>query len=197
MRRLIPSLSRLALASFLALAVVALSATDAYADRDLVTRIDFIAFSGVNPDAFCVRVRDGQSGNRLEVRQIGNPLPVVSVPVTPETEQAVFRGPQFSPWSFVTAAREGKTAPNGWLVFGQFERSAALMRVGVSNGRKQLEVGRVQARLDEVSGKYAATKLRTAWWSPDSLRVVVIINYRTSGAWSIDQDEVHGFKIGK
>ena len=179
-------------------AVIALCLVQpAHADRDLVTRVDFIGFSGINPDAFCVRVRDGQSGNRLEVRQIGNPLPVVTVPVTPETEQAVLRGPQFSPWSCVVPGKQGTTAPNGWQVFGQFEKSVALMRIGVSNGRQQLELGRLQGRVDSVSGKYIVAQVRTAWWSPDSLRVVVAVNHRTGGAWSVDQDEVHGFKIGK
>lgn len=169
----------------------------AHADQDLVTRVDFIAWSGVNPDAFCVRIRDVQAGNKLEVRQIGNPLPMVSVPVTPETESEVFRGPQFAPWSFIIAGAEGTKAPNGWKVFGQFEKQAGLFRVGVTNGRQSLEVGRLQPKPDAVGGGYAKTALRTAWWSPDSTRVVVIVNHRTGGAWPLDVDEPQGFKIGK
>lgn len=169
----------------------------AHADRDLVTRVDFIAWSGVNPDTYCVRIRDAQAGNKLEVRQIGNPLPLVSAPVTPETEQGVFRGPQFAPWSFIVAGAQGTKAPNGWKVFGQYERKAALFRVGVTNGRQSLEVGRIQPRADAVSGGYAKPSMRTAWWSPDSKRVVVIINHRTGGAWPLDLDVPQGFKIGK
>ncbi len=169
----------------------------AHADRDLVTRVDFIAWSGINPDTFCVRIRDAQAGNKLEVRQITNPLPVVSVAVTDETEQGVFRGPQFAPWSFIVAGKAGTTAPNGWKVFGQFERAAALFRVGVTNGRQSLEIGRMQPRPDAVGGGFAKATLRTAYWSPDSTRVVVIVNHRTGGAWPLDLDEPQGFKIGK
>jgi hypothetical protein len=197
MKTFVHAIGVVLLASALAASLSVVSQGTAHADRDLVTRVDFIAWSGVNPDTYCVRIRDAQAGNKLEVRQIGNPVAMASVPVTPDTEQAVFRGPQFAPWSFIVAGKAGTTAPNGWKVFGQFERSAALFRVGVTNGRSSLEVGRMQPRPDAVSGGYAKATLRTAYWSPDSTRVVVIVNHRTSGAWPLDLDEPQGFKIGK
>ena len=170
----------------------------AFADRDLVTRVEAIAWSGVNPDAYCVRIRDAQKGDKLQVRQIGNPMPLVSVVVTPETERQVFQSAQFAPWSFVVGVHAGMTAPNGWKVFGQFERSVALLRIGVTNGRASMEIGKVQVRADPVSGGYAKAAVRTAYWSPDSMRVIVIVNHRiTSSAWGLDQDEAQAFKVSK
>lgn len=179
-----------------ALAVGVLAApNEAWADDDLVNRVDFLGWSGINADAFCVRVQDPIRGNRLEVRQIGIPTPVVSVPVTPDSERNVFLSAQFAPWSCVVPGAPGTTAPNGWVVFGQAE--GMLLRVGVSNGKGSIEIGKVQARVDTVRNTPAKAVLKTAYWTSDSMRVVVIVNQTIKGDWGMDIDEAYGFKIGK
>ncbi len=170
------------------------AAPQARADRDTVTRVDFLGWSGVNPDAFCIRVRDPQRGNRLEVRQIGNPAPVVSVKVAAESERQVFASAQFAPWSCVVPAQAGLKAPNGWLLFGQAEKG--YLRIGVSNGKSSIQIGLVQARADVTRGGFARASTRTAYWSADSTRVVVIVNHALkSPTWGMDVDVAQGFKI--
>jgi hypothetical protein len=171
-------------------------APEARADRDLITRVQFLGWSGVNPDAFCVKITDAQKGNRLEVRQIGNPKPVVSVAVQPETERQVFAGAQFAPWSCVVPGHPGTKAPNNWQVFGQPE--GGVLRIGLSNGRGSIQIGLVQARMDAVRNAPARATLKTAYWSADSMRVVVVVNHLVKGgAWGMDLDEPQGFKVGK
>jgi hypothetical protein len=185
----------LLVASACALCVWASWAPEARADSDLITRVDFLGWSGINPDAFCVRVTDAQKGSTLEVRQIGVPTPVLRVAVSPETESQVFAGAQFAPWSCIVPGAPGIKAPNNWQVFGQPE--GGLLRIGVSNGKGSIQIGLVQARLDAVRNAPAKAALRTAYWSPDSMRVVVIVNHLVKGgAWGMDLDEPHGFKIG-
>ncbi len=175
---------------------LSLVAGPAQAGRQRVNEIQFMAWSGVNPDTFCIRVVDPSKGNRLEVRQIGNPIPLLKLDVKPEQEREVFGSQQFAQWSFITPGVQGLTAPNGWAVFGQ--REGQLFRIGLSNGRDTMELGRVQARPDSATNTFAKTNLRTAYWSPDSLRVVVIVTQSNDdGGWSMSIDEAHGFKLAK
>lgn len=164
------------------------------ADQDLVVRVQFLRWSGVNPDVFLVRVLDAVRGNKLEVRQCGNPMPLVSVIAPPEEEAKIVAGPQLQPYAFVVGAFAGTKAPNGWKVFGQKEGN--LMRVGLASGAQAMQLGVLQAKSDPQSGKYADIEMTTAYWSEDSRRVVVIVKHKTTGAWAMDVEEAHGFKIG-
>ena len=168
----------------------------ASAGRSSTSQVQFLAWSGVNPDTYALKIIDKNKGNRFEIRQLGNPIPILKVKVKPEKEREVFAGQKFSQWSFTVPGAAGLEAPNGWSVFGQ--RDGSLLRIGLSNGRDSMELGRVQARPDSASGTFAKTTLRTAYWAPDSMRVVVVVNQRnSSGGWQMDKDEAHGFKLGK
>lgn len=166
------------------------------ADQDLVVRMEVLRWSGINPDMFLVRVSDRVRGNKLEVRQCGNPAALVSQPVEAGEEGKVVAGELFAPYSFVVGLKSGLTAPNGWKVFGQKEANG-LMRIGLASGSQAMQLGVLQAKVDPQTGKQAAIELTNAYWSLDSMRVVVVVNQKTTGAWAIDLDEVHGFKIGK
>jgi len=166
------------------------------AGRKSSVRVQFIGWSGVNPDTFAVKIVDANKGNRLEIRQLANPIPLLKVKVKPNKEREVLASKQFEQWSFIIAGAPGLKAPNGWEVFGQ--REGGLLRIGLSNGRDSMELGRVQARSDSASGTFATATVKNAYWAPDSMRVVVIVNQRnSSGGWSMDRDDAHGFKIGK
>lgn len=166
------------------------------ADQDLVVRMELLRWSGVNPDIFLVRVSDRVRGNKLEVRQCGNPVALVSQPVEPADEGKILAGDAFSPYSFVVGVKTGLVASNGWRVFGQKEANGVL-RIGVASGQQALQLGVVQARVDPQTGKQASIELTNAFWSPDSLRVSAVVTQKTTGAWAIDVDEMHAFKIGK
>jgi hypothetical protein len=170
------------------------SVPEARADQNLMTRVEFLGWSGVNADAFLVYVKDPARSDRLEVRQIGNPAPNLAVPVTAENYREVLASQQIAQWSFVVAAYPGVIAPNKWKVFSQQE--GMVIRIGVSNGTQSVQIGMLQAKADN-QGKASKSTLRTAYWSADSKRVVVVVNHVTGGAWAIDMDEVHGFKVGQ
>ncbi len=171
-----------------------LPAQIAHAGRRKSYAVKFMAWSGTNPDIFCVRVSDKDKGNRFEIHQIGTPKPLEKVKVKPEQEREVFNK-RFADYSFIVPGTPGMTAPNGWQIFGQFEQK--VLRIGISDGRTSRELGRVAARPDSASGSFAKVSLQRALWSPDSMRVVAVVRqYNKVQGFLLDIEQSFGFKIG-
>lgn len=202
MRRSTPAVRRqgnlatlaMALSVVFSLALLLGSQQEVSADQDLVVRVQFLRWSGINPDVFLVRQLDAVRGNKLEVRQCGNPAPILSIEAPPEEEAKIVNGGQLQPYSFVVGAFAGTKAPNGWKVFAQKE--GTLMRIGLASGAQTMQLGVLQAKTDAQSGGHVDMEMTTAYWSEDSHRVVVIVKHKTTGAWAMDIEEAHGFKIG-
>lgn len=181
-----------------ALAAVTVSPLEALAGRSLKRSAQFIAWSGSNPDIFCMKYVNPQKGNTLEVAQLGVPKPLESMKnLRPDQEKMVFER-RFADYDLIVPGNMGLKAPNGWEVFGQYEASKNVLRVGLSNGRDAMELGRVQARPDTASNTHAQARVTNAAWTQDSMRVVVIINqFNNVSGFTLDRDEIRGFDLNK
>lgn len=185
-----------AAAGFGAMGLQTLIPGDALASRTRQTRVRFLAWSGVNPDNYLIRHEDPTRGNRLEIRQIGNPMPMDKIDVKPEQEAQVIGSQRLAAWSFIVPGHAGLTAPNGWQIFGQQE--GQILRIGLSNGKDAMELGRVQARPDTGSGTFAKTRISNAAWAPDSMRVIAMVHqYNQVADFTLDVEEAHGFSLAK
>ena len=173
-------------------ALLTIPSTSAYADRDQVVRVQFLGWSATSADTYLIRIVDEDRGNRLEIREVGKPAPIVSVSTSPNTVRRVLESEQFANWSFTVEALKGLDAPNGWRLSGQSQGVG--FTINLSNGNGSIALG--TARLKPTgTGGYADAEISNAFWSADSKRAVIIVTHSKVGNWGLDVDEAYGFKL--
>lgn len=165
---------------------IALPAT-AIAGHDLVRTIEFIGFTS-DARHFLIKITDADTGDFLSLRSFETGKQVKAVPIESKKEQKKTIEDAKRRFKIVDKGTEGLAAPDG-------RHSLAGATQG---GRFILNVlrGERTARLKEMkleTGKHgpAQASLKTAYWSKDGHRVVVIIHKRLEDEYGMDADEAY------
>ncbi|MFA5623443.1 MAG: hypothetical protein WC966_00085 [Bradymonadales bacterium] len=160
-------------------------------DADKIT-MEFVGF-GVNPDFYAVVQGSKLSGHSLVIYKIGGTGPTLVVPLQGINLQKALQSPAVAPYAISQTGVAGFVAPAGYTLGGQV--IGENLQLTLSAGDQSMTLGYATVFSNTAKTKYAAVSIKNAFWTPDSKRVVIILNQKLDDNWSIDTDMVAAFSL--
>lgn len=161
-------------------------------DADKIT-MEFVGF-GVNPDFYAIVQGSKLSGKSLVIYKVGGTGPTLVMPLQGTSLNAALQAPQVLPYGISQAGVAGMVAPAGYQLGGQV--IGENLQLSLSAGGQTMTLGYATIFSNTNKTKYADVSIKNAYWTPDSKRVVIILNQKLDDNWSIDTDMVAAFSLG-
>ena len=186
----------LAVAAFLA--VAAISAVSAFPteilaqDTDVIT-MEFIGF-GANPDYYAVVQGSKLSGKSLVIYQMGGNGPTLVYPLKGKNVDKALKSKEVAPYGIQFNHVTGATAPAGYSLSGLIRGEN--MELTLVAGTQSSTLGYAVIFSDPTKTKVAKVTIKNVYWTPDSKRVVIILNQKLDGDWAVDTDIVAAYTLG-
>ena len=187
--------TRLAIAACLAfagLAAVSTSPSDGVAqDTDKIT-MDFVGF-GFNPDFYAIIQGSKLSGKSLVIYKVGGQGPTLVYPLNGTTLEKALNSKEVSVYGINGNYVPGLTAPAGYQLGGMI--IGENMQLTLSAGDQTMTLGYAPIFSNPTKTKVAKISIKNAFWTPDSKRVVILLNQKLDGDWAVDTDVVAAFSL--
>ena len=195
-RRLIHHLAvAVCLAAAACVAVSAAPADVLAQDTDVIT-MEFVGF-GANPDFYAVVQGSKLSGKSLVINQIGAQAPVLVYPLKGKSVAKVLKSKEVAPYNIQTTQESqvaGFVSPVGFQLGGMVV--GGNLQLTLSAGDQTMTLGYAPIFSNATKTKYAEVRIKNAYWTPDSKRVVIILNQNLADAdWPINTDLVAAYLL--
>jgi len=178
-----------------AAACVAVSAAPAEVlaqDTDVIT-MEFVGF-GANPDFYAVVQGSKLSGKSLVIYQVGGQGPLLVYPLNGKSVAKILKSKEVAPYNIQTdTAVSGYTAPAGFRLGGMI--IGENMQLTLSAGDQSMTLGYAPIFANPTKTKFAEIRIKSAYWTPDSKYVVIILNQKLDGDWPVNTDLVAAYKL--
>ena len=186
----------IAIAACLACAsIVAVAAAPAEVhaqDTDKIT-MEFIGF-GANPDFYAIVQGSKLSGQSLVIYKVGGQGPTLVYPLAGTSLQKALASKEVAPYGIHANHVAGMAAPAGYQLGGML--IGENLQLTLSAGGQTMTLGYAPIFANPTKSKYAQISIKNAFWTPDSKRVVIILNQNLDGDWPVDTDVVAAFTLG-
>ena len=194
-RKYLKILCNIAIAACLACAgivAVSHSPADALAQDDDKITMDFLGFSS-NPDFYAIIQGSKLSGKSLVIYKIGGQGPTLVYPLAGTTLEKALKSKEVSVYGINSNYTAGMTAPAGYQLGGMV--MGENMQLTLSLGEQSMTLGYAPIASNPTKTKYAQISFKNAFWTPDSKRVVILLNQKLDGDLPIDADMVAAFAL--
>ena len=162
-------------------------------DTDKIS-MEFIGF-GANPDFYALVQGSKLSGQSLVIYKIGGQGPTLVYPLTGGvTLQKALASKEVAPYGIKAGHVAGMAAPAGYQLGGMVVGEN--LQLTLSAGGQSMTLGYAPVFANPTKTKYAQISIKNAFWTPDSKRVVIILNQQLDGDWPVDTDVVAAFTLG-
>lgn len=179
----------LAFASFVA---VTAAPADVHAqDTDKIT-MEFLGF-GTNPDFYAIVQGSKLSGKSLVIYQIGGQGPSLVYPLKGVTLEKALQSKEVSVFGIQAGYTPGMIAPAGYTLGGMV--IGENLQLTLSVGTDSMTLGYAPIFTNPTKTKVADITIKNAFWTPDSKRVVILLNQKLGGDWPVDTDIVAAFSL--
>ncbi|MBQ8036068.1 MAG: hypothetical protein IJ268_03660 [Proteobacteria bacterium] len=186
----------LAIAACLACAcfvTVSQAPTEASAqDTDQIT-MEFVGF-GFNPDFYAIVQGSKLSGKSLVIYKVGGQGPTLVYPLTKVSLEKALASKEVSVYGIQQNYVSGMAAPAGYQLGGMV--IGENLQLTLSAGDQSMTLGYAPLFSSPNKSKVATVSIKSAYWTPDSKRVVIILNQKLDGDWAVDTDMVAAFSLG-
>ncbi|MBQ9395716.1 MAG: hypothetical protein IJU23_09420 [Proteobacteria bacterium] len=179
----------LAFASFVA--VTAEPADVLAQDTDKIT-MEFLGF-GANPDFYAIVQSSKLSGKSLVIYKIGGQGPSLVYPLKSTSLEAALKSKEVSVFGIQGGYTAGVVAPAGYTLGGMV--IGENLQLTLSAGTDSMTLGYAPVYTNPTKTKVAAISIKNAFWTPDSKRVVILLNQKLDGDWPVDTDIVAAFSL--
>ena len=160
-------------------------------DADKIT-IEFIGF-GANPDFYAVLQGSKLSGKSLVIYQIGGQGPKLVYPLAKNSLAAALQSKEVAPFGIQANYVPGMTAPAGYQLGGMV--IGENLQLTLSASGQSMTLGYAPIFSNPTKTKVAQISIVNAFWTPDSKRVVILLNQKLDGDWPVDTDVVAAFTL--
>ena len=175
---------------------VSLAPVDVLAqDTDVIT-MEFVGF-GINPDFYAIVQGSKLSGKSLVIYKVGGKGPSLVYPLAKTSLEKALRSKEVAPFGIQTSPesyKSGVVAPAGYQLGGMV--IGENLQLTLSAGGQSMTLGYAQIFSNPLKTKQAAISIKGAFWTPDSKRVVIILNQKLDGDWPVDSDMVAAYSLG-
>lgn len=173
------------------LAVSAAPAEVLAQDTDKIT-MQFLGF-GANPDFYALVQGSNLSGKSLVIYQVGGQGPKVVYPLKGTTLEKALASKEIAPYGINANYVAGMKAPAGFTLGGMV--IGENMQLTLSAGEQSMTLGYAQIFTNPTKTKVAQISIVNAFWTPDSKRVVIVLNQKLDGDWPVDTDMVAAYSL--
>ncbi len=162
-------------------------------DTDKIT-MEFIGF-GANPDFYAIVQGSKLSGKSLVIYKVGGQGPTLVYPLRGITLAQALSSKEVAPYGIqADNYAAGMKAPAGYQLGGMV--IGENLQLTLSAGEQQMTLGYAAIFSDPTRKKTAQVRIKSAYWTADSKRVVIILNQQLDGDWPVDTDMVAAFTLG-
>ena len=189
---ILTGLAMVACAACACIAVATHAPTVALAqDTDVIT-MEFVGF-GINPDFYAIVQGSKLSGKSLVIYQIGGQGPILVYPLEGKSVSKALKSKQVAPYGIQAGHIEGLQAPAGFILGGMV--IGENLQLTLSAGGQSSTLGYAQIFANPTKTKMATISIKNAFWTPDSKRVVIILNQKLDGDWPVNSDMVAAYAL--
>lgn len=176
------------------LAGVTMAPVEAQAqDTDKVT-MEFVGF-GFNPDFYAVVQGSKLAGQSLVIYKVGGQGPTLVYPLRNGVTLAkALASKEVAPYAIQAGHVQGFTSPVGWQLGGQV--IGENLQLTLSASGQTMTLGYALLFTSPDKKKVAQASIKNVYWTPDSKRVVIILNQKLDGDWAVDSDMVAAYLLG-
>ena len=164
-------------------------------DTDTIT-MEFIGF-GVNPDFYAIVQGSKLSGKSLVIYKVGGKGPSLVYPLSSTSLEKALKSKEVAPFHIQTdpsTYKAGAVAPAGFQLGGMV--IGENLQLTLSAGDQSMTLGYAQIFSNPLKTKQAQISIKNAFWTPDSKRVVIILNQKLDGDWPVNTDMVAAYTLG-
>lgn len=179
------------LTAAVSLSVVAAPHESVAQDTDKIT-MQFLGF-GANPDFYAVIQGSKLSGKSLVIYQIGGQGPKLVYPLAKTSLEAALSSKEVAPYGINANYVAGINAPAGFQLGGMI--IGENMQLTLNAGEQSMTLGYAPIFTDPTKTKVAQISIVNAFWTPDSKRVVIILNQKLNGDWAVDTDVLAAYTL--
>ena len=173
-------------------AAVSSSPADAVAqDTDKIT-MDFVGF-GFNPDFYAIVQGSKLSGKSLVIYKVGGQGPTLVYPLNGSSLEKALKSKEVSVYGINGNYVPGLVAPAGYQLGGMV--IGENMQLTLSAGEQSMTLGYAPIFSNPTKTKVAQISIKNAFWTPDSKRVVILLNQKLDGDWPVNTDVVAAFAL--
>lgn len=159
---------------------------------DVIT-MEFVGF-GSNPDFYAIVQGSKLSGKSLVIYQIGASTPTLVYPLKSKSVEKALASKEVAPYGIQATQVAGLQAPAGYTLGGMV--IGETMQLTLNAGNQSSTLGYAPLFTDPTKTKVAQASIKNAYWTPDSKRVVIILNQKLTGDWAVDTDIVAAYTLG-
>lgn len=161
-------------------------------DTDKIT-MHFVGF-GANPDFYAVVQGSKLSGQSLVIYKIGGQAPSLVYPLMGVSLEKALNSKEVAPYGIQLGHSTGMMAPAGYQLGGMV--IGENLQLTLSVGEESMTLGYATIFSDPMKRKQAQINIQNVYWTPDSKRVVIILNQKLDGDWPVDTDMVAAYILG-
>ena len=162
-------------------------------DTDTIT-MEFIGF-GVNPDFYAIVQGSKLSGKSLVIYKVGGKGPSLVYPLAGVSLDKALNSREVAPFGIQKGSGVASmVAPAGYQLGGMV--IGENLQLTLSAGGQSMTLGYAQIFSNPLKTKQAQISIKGAFWTPDSKRVVIILNQKLDGDWPVDTDMVAAYTLG-
>lgn len=161
-------------------------------DTDKIT-MEFIGF-GANPDFYAIVQGSKLSGQSLVIYKVGGQGPTLVYPLAGTSLQKALASKEVAPYGIQAGHVAGMVAPAGYQLGGMV--IGENLQLTLSAGGQTMTLGYAPIFANPTKSQFAQISIKNAFWTPDSKRVVIILNQKLDGDWPVDTDVVAAFTLG-
>ena len=161
-------------------------------DTDVIT-MEFVGF-GVNPDFYAIVQGSRLSGKSLVIYKVGGQGPSLVYPLAKASLDKALRSKEVAPFGIQANYVPGMVAPAGYQLGGMV--IGENLQLTLSAGGQSMTLGYAQIFSNPLKTKQATITIKNAFWTPDSKRVVIILNQTLDGDWPVNTDMVAAYSLG-
>ena len=196
MRRMVQILAVAACLAAAACVAVSAAPTEVLAQDTGVITMEFVGF-GINPDFYAIVQGSKLSGKSLVIYQIGGQAPILVYPLKGKSVAKILKSKEVAPYNIQTSPESyvsGFTAPAGYKLGGMV--IGETLQLTLSAGEKSQNLGYAPIFSNPTKSKFAEVRIKNAYWSPDSKRVIIILNQKLDGDWPVNTDLIAAYNLG-
>jgi len=160
-------------------------------DTDRIT-MDFVGF-GFNPDFYAVVQGSKLAGQSLVIYKIGGQGPTLVYPLAGTSLQKALNSREVAPYGIQANHVAGMVAPAGFQLGGMI--IGENLQLTLSAGGQSMTLGYATIFTNPLKTKVAEISIKDAFWTPDSKRVVIILNQKLDGDWPVNTDMVASYVL--
>ena len=164
-------------------------------DTDVIT-MEFVGF-GANPDFYAIVQSSKLSGKSLVIYKVGGKGPSLVYPLSSTSLEKALKSKEVAPFHMQTDPGtyvSGVVAPAGFKLGGMV--IGENLQLTLSAGDQSMTLGYALIFSNPLKTKMAQISIKNAFWTPDSKRVVIILNQKLDGDWPVNTDMVAAYTLG-